>query len=73
MRRGAHAAQRNNYPVGTAEAQGVEMPVYLHLIPEEELSPGDWVIVHVGFAIQKLRPEEAHETWELLKKALSNA
>jgi len=62
-----------NYPVGTAEAQGVEMPVYLHLIPEEELSPGDWVIVHVGFAIQKLRPEEAHETWELLKKALSNA
>ncbi|MBX6424038.1 HypC/HybG/HupF family hydrogenase formation chaperone [Thermosulfurimonas sp. F29] len=57
-----------DYPVGVAEAEGVEMPVYLHLIPEEELAPGDWVIVHVGFAIQKIRPEEARETWRLLRE-----
>ncbi|QJA06171.1 HypC/HybG/HupF family hydrogenase formation chaperone [Thermosulfurimonas marina] len=57
-----------DYPLGVAEAEGVEMPVYLHLIPEEELSPGDWVIVHVGFALQKIRPEEARETWEILRE-----
>lgn len=62
-----------HYPVGLAEAEGVEMPVYLHLLPEKELSPGDWVIVHVGFAIQKVRQEEARETWELLKDALGHA
>jgi len=62
-----------NYPVGTAEAEGVEMPVYLHLLPEKELSPGDWVIVHVGFAIQKVQQEEARKTWELLKGVLGHA
>ncbi len=59
-----------DYPMGLAEAEGVEMPVYLHLLPEEELSPGDWVIVHVGFALQKIKPEEARETWELLHQIL---
>ncbi len=64
-----------SYPLGIAEADGVKMPIYLHLIPEEELSVGDWVIVHVGFALQKVQPEEARETWELLQEieALSGA
>lgn len=61
------------YPLGTAEAEGVEMPVYLHLLPESELSPGDWVIVHVGFALQKIQPEEARETWEILREVMEEA
>ncbi len=62
-----------DYPVGVAEAEGVEMPVYLHLIPEGELAPGDWVLVHVGFALQKIQRQEAEETWALLKETLGYA
>ena len=58
------------YPVGIAEAKGLKKEIYLQLIPEEELKEGDFVIVHVGFAIQKLSFEEAQETWRLLEEAL---
>ena len=58
------------YPMGIAEAKGLKKEIYLQLIPEEELKEGDFVIVHVGFAIQKLSFEEAQETWRLLEEAL---
>jgi hydrogenase expression/formation protein HypC len=32
---------------------------------------GDFVIVHAGFAIQKLNNQEARKTLDLLKKSLS--
>ena len=59
-----------NYPVGIAEAKGVRRKISLQLLPESEVKEGDYVIVHVGFAIQKLSPEEAAETWRLLEEAL---
>ena len=31
------------------------------------LSPGDWVLIHVGFALSKVDEEEAHATLELLR------
>ena len=31
----------------------------------EELAPGDHVLVHVGYAIQKVSEEQAAETWAL--------
>lgn len=34
----------------------------------EEVKPGDWVIVHAGFAITKLDEEEAQETLEMLRE-----
>lgn len=30
--------------------------------------PGDWVLVHVGFALSKVDEEEAHATLSLLEK-----
>ncbi len=41
-----------------AEVNGVRTEVALHLLPEP-VKEGDWVLVHVGFAIQKLSEEEA--------------
>ncbi len=32
------------------------------------LQPGDYVIVHAGFAIQKLDPEKAEETLRLIRE-----
>jgi hydrogenase expression/formation protein HypC len=29
--------------------------------------PGDWVLIHVGFALSKVDEEEAHATLELLR------
>ena len=52
-------------PVGTAEAGGLDQEVRVDLI--EDLSPGDYVIVHAGFAIQKMTEEEATENIRLLE------
>ena len=34
----------------------------------EDVQPGDWVIVHAGFAITRLDEEEAQETLTLLRE-----
>jgi hydrogenase expression/formation protein HypC len=34
-----------------------------------EAQPGDYVIVHVGFAISKVDEEEARQTYEYLAQA----
>jgi hydrogenase expression/formation protein HypC len=34
----------------------------------EDIRPGDWVIVHAGFAITRLDEEEAQETLALLRE-----
>ena len=45
------------------DAGGVEKRVSLALAPEAAL--GDYVIVHAGYAISRLDPEEALRTLEL--------
>ncbi|HEX9902564.1 MAG TPA: HypC/HybG/HupF family hydrogenase formation chaperone [Acidobacteriota bacterium] len=37
----------------------------------EEAKPGDWVIVHAGFAISRMDEEEAQETLSLLRELAS--
>jgi hydrogenase expression/formation protein HypC len=34
----------------------------------EDAAVGDWVIVHAGFAIEKLHPEEAEQTLALFRE-----
>jgi hydrogenase expression/formation protein HypC len=53
-----------NYPAGVAEAKGVTRNIGLQLLPEKEVAVGDYVVVHVGFAIEKLNKEEADEIWK---------
>ena len=52
------------------QAKGIERDVSLFLLQDDSLIPGDYVMVHVGYAIQKVSPEEARSTWELLDQAL---
>lgn len=47
------------------EAKGIERSVSLFLIQHEEVAPGDHVMVHVGYAIQKMSEAEARSTWDL--------
>lgn len=52
-------------------AQGVEREVSLFLLQDEPIADGDFVLVHVGYAIQKMTPQQARSAWELLDEALA--
>jgi hydrogenase expression/formation protein HypC len=51
-------------------ANGVEREVSLFMLPENMVQPGDYVMVHVGYAIQKMTAEEARSAWELYDEML---
>ena len=51
-------------------ARGIEREVSLFLLQGEELAPGDHVLVHVGYAIQKVSAEDAAASWELFDEVL---
>lgn len=52
------------------EAKGVERDVSLFMMQGEGLAAGDFVMVHVGYAIQKVTPQEARSAWELYDEML---
>jgi hydrogenase expression/formation protein HypC len=52
------------------EAKGVERDVSLFMMQEEQLDIDDFVVVHVGYAIQKISAEEAQTAWELYDQML---
>jgi len=59
-----------NYPMAVAEAKGVRRTVSLMLLPEDEVKVGDYVMVHVGNAIEKIDEKEAEEVWKALDEVL---
>ncbi|MEF9476159.1 MAG: HypC/HybG/HupF family hydrogenase formation chaperone [Candidatus Mariimomonas ferrooxydans] len=59
-----------NYPSCVAEAKMIKRNIGLQLLPENEIKIGDYVIVHVGFAIEKLDKKLADEIWNTLDEVL---
>ena len=53
------------------EAKGVEREVSLFLLQDATVDVGDFVMVHVGYAIQKMSEEEARSAWELYDEMLA--
>ena len=53
------------------EAKGVEREVSLFMLQDEEVKPGDYVMIHVGYAIQKMTPQEARSAWEIFDQMLA--
>jgi hydrogenase expression/formation protein HypC len=53
------------------EARGIEREVSLFMLQEEDIVDGDHVLVHVGYAIQKVSEDEAASTWELFDDILA--
>ncbi|MCK4658309.1 MAG: HypC/HybG/HupF family hydrogenase formation chaperone [Phycisphaerae bacterium] len=53
--------------LGRVDFQGNKLDISLTLTPEA--GPGDWVLVHAGFAIGELEESEARETWSYLRQA----
>ena len=52
------------------EAKGVQRDVSLFMLQHEPVIPGDFVMVHVGYAIQIMSKEEALSAWELYDEVL---
>jgi hydrogenase expression/formation protein HypC len=52
------------------DVAGVRRNVNVSLLDEDGqgAQPGDWVLIHVGFALSKVDEEEAHATLSLLEK-----
>jgi hydrogenase expression/formation protein HypC len=59
----------NGY-VASCEARGVHRDVSLFMMQGENLAVDDFVLVHVGYAIQKVSPQEAQTTWELFDELI---
>ena len=57
--------------VARCEAKGVERNVSLFMMQDEPLKVDDYVVVHVGYAIQKISQQEAQSAWELYDQMLA--
>ena len=55
--------------MATIDVEGVQREASLLLL--EDARVGDYVIVHAGFAIQKLDESAAQETLDLLREAIA--
>jgi hydrogenase expression/formation protein HypC len=52
-------------------AKGVMRDVSLFMLQDEPIAVDDFVMVHVGYALQKMSEQEARSTWELLDEMLA--
>ncbi|GAA0970966.1 HypC/HybG/HupF family hydrogenase formation chaperone [Acrocarpospora macrocephala] len=52
--------------LATVDVVGVRRAINIGLLGEQGVRPGDWVLVHVGFAMSKIDEAEAAATLALL-------
>ncbi len=64
-------SQINSY-VARCTAKGVERDVNLFLMQDNLPAVGDFVMVHVGYAIQIINPQAARSAWELYDEMLAH-
>lgn len=57
--------QRDGNRIARVQFGGITRQAFLNFVPEAQV--GDYVIVHVGFAISRLDEEEARRTFETLQ------
>jgi len=54
--------------IAKVEVSGVRRNINVGLVRPDGITTGDWVLVHVGFAMSKIDEVEAQETLELLRQ-----
>ncbi len=45
--------------LATVDVSGVRRAINIGLLEGEDVRPGDWILIHVGFAMSKIDEEEA--------------
>jgi len=58
--------EENGSRLGRLEFGGIVRQVRLDFVPDATV--GDYVIVHVGFALDKINAEEAERTYQMLEE-----
>ncbi len=53
------------------EAKGAEREANLLMLEHEDLGIGDFVVVHLGYAVDKVSAEEAAAAWEVYDQMLA--
>jgi hydrogenase expression/formation protein HypC len=53
--------------IAKVDVSGVKRNVSILLVRPDGIEPGDWVLIHVGFAMSKIDEAEAHETMKALQ------
>ena len=49
------------------DVSGVKRAINIGLLEDEKLEPGDWVLIHVGFALSKIDEDEAKAALDFLE------
>lgn len=57
--------------IAHCQAKGVERDVSLLMLMHEELAPGDYVVVYLGRAIERMSAEAAASAWALYDDMLA--
>jgi hydrogenase expression/formation protein HypC len=53
--------------IGLVDVGGVRRRVDLSLLEDEKPGPGDWVLIHVGFALSKISEQDALDQMRILR------
>ncbi len=59
--------------IARCQYQGIECDVDIFLLADSGVEVGEFVLVHVGYAIQKIEKEEADTRWQLIDQMQSLA
>lgn len=54
--------------IAKVDVSGVRRNVHVGLLVPDGLEVGEWVLIHVGFALSKIDEKEAHATYALLQE-----
>ena len=57
-------AEREN--LALVEVAGVRRKIDIGLLEEDPAKPGDWVLIHVGFAMSRISEDDAVEQMRML-------
>jgi hydrogenase expression/formation protein HypC len=57
----------NGDQLAMVDVVGVKRRINIGLLEEETVRPGDWVLIHVGFAMSKVDEREAAEALRMLE------
>lgn len=58
----------SNRHLAKVDVAGVRRNINILLLEDEGIAPGDWVLIHVGFAMAKIDEAEAQEALETLRQ-----
>lgn len=57
--------------VARCTAKGVQREANLFMLQHEPVGVGDYVVVHLGYAIERVSAEEAAAAWEIYDQMLA--